>query len=79
MTSPWVATADSFYSQKTTFHDSMLKDGFFHVLTTGRTKPAVCGKQRRNQVLVKQYRKYGYLAQVGFEHGANQMGQLCTN
>jgi hypothetical protein len=29
--------------------------------------------------LVDQYRKYGYLAQVGVEHGANQFGQLCTN
>ena len=79
MASPRMAAPDPFDAQIPPFEDSMLQDGFFHVLATGRGIPAMCWKKWGNQVLVKQYRKYGYLAEVGVEHGANQFGQLCTN
>jgi hypothetical protein len=79
MSSPRVAAPDSFDAQIGPFYDSVFQDGFLHVLATRRCVPAVCWKKGRNQVLVQQYRKYGYLSQVGVEHGANQFGQLCTN
>ena len=79
MPSPRMAAPDSFDPQISPFEDAMLQNGFFHVVTAGRTISAACWEKGRNHILVDQYRKYGYLAQVGVEHGANQFGQLCTN
>ncbi len=79
MPSPRMAAPDSFDAQITPFEDAMLQNGIFHVVTAGRTVTATCWEKGRNHILVDQYRKYGYLAQVGVEHGANQFGQLCTN
>jgi len=44
MPTPRVASADPFESQYPSFEYTMLEDGFFHVLTAGRTVSAACRK-----------------------------------
>lgn len=68
MSSPGMTSADSFKTQSTPFDHSMLQNRLFHVLTTGRSKATARRKQWRNNILINQNRKYGYLSQVGCQH-----------
>jgi hypothetical protein len=68
MSSPWMTSPDPFHSHPTSFYHSVFEDGFFHVLTTGRSESATRGEKWGDQVLIYQDWKYGYLSQVGFNH-----------
>ena len=45
MPSPRMAAPDSFDAQIAPFEDTMLQNGFFHVVAAGRTVAAACWKK----------------------------------
>jgi outer membrane protein assembly factor BamA len=68
VSSPGMTSADSLESKYAPLPDPMLQDRLFHILTARRSISAACRQDWRNDVLVNQHRKYGYLSQVGFKH-----------
>jgi hypothetical protein len=59
MSSPGMTAADSLQSHPASLKNAMLGNSLNHILTACRRIPAARWKQRRDDILVDQHRKYG--------------------
>jgi hypothetical protein len=66
--SPGMTSPDPIDTHPSAFDDPVFENCLFHVLTAGRCKSAARWKKWRNDILIDQDWKYGYLSQVGSNH-----------